>query len=164
MTHTSRLISLLAALIICLSFSATTALAEGGNTPESAAKGFTKAYYTLDASIEDYLSSDALTNENDVDMVELFFSKKEAEARSRGYEMSYLKMHPLLIKTEVLEQTEDTATVRVNTSALRSINPVFRMVGWIFGLIKEHNFETTLPLVKEDGMWKVGPGVLVPMG
>ncbi|MCG8617343.1 MAG: hypothetical protein MI802_14075 [Desulfobacterales bacterium] len=164
MTHISRLTCLLAALIICLGFSAPKALAEGGNTPESAAKGFTHAYYTLDASIGDYLSTDARTDENEVDMVELFFNKKEAEARGRGYKISYLKMHPLLIKTEVVEQTEDTATVRVNTSALRSINPVFRMVGWVFGLIDEHNFETTLPLVKEDGMWKVGPGALVPMG
>lgn len=163
MNKTFRRLSFLSALIICLVLNASPAMAEG-NTPESAAKAFTKAYYMLDDSMADYLSSNALFNENEADMVELFFRKKSDQARNLGYRLTYLQMHPILIKTEVVAQTEETATVRVNTAALRSINPLFRMVGWIFGLIEEHNFETTLSLVREKGTWKVGPGALLPLG
>ncbi len=163
MNKTPRLVSLIAALVIGLCLSASSAWAEG-TTPESVVKNFAKAYYMLDESMADYLSSDALVNENDVDMVELFLRIKEENAKNRGYKMSYLQMHPILLKTEVLEQTEDTATIRLNTTALRSINPLFRIVGYIFCLIQEHEFETTLSLVKEEGVWKVGPGALNPMG
>ncbi len=163
MNKTPRLVSLIAALVIGLCLSASSAWAEG-TTPESVAKNFTKAYYMLDESMADYLSADALVNENDVDMVELFLRLKEENARNRGYKMSYLQMHPILLKTEVLEQTEDSATIRLDTTALRSINPLFRIVGYIFGLIQEHEFETTLSLVNEEGVWKVGPGALNPLG
>ena len=37
--------------MVCLGLTATTALAQNANTPESAAKGFAKAYYMLDAAI-----------------------------------------------------------------------------------------------------------------
>lgn len=159
MNKCSRLISLMVVLVAGLCFHTSSALAEG-NTPESAAKGFAKAYYMLDASMAEYLSADAKINENDVDMVELFLRLKDEDARNRGYKTSYLQMQPILIKAEVVEKGEDTAVVQVNTTALRSINPLYRAVGWIFGLIEEHEFETTYTLVKEDGLWKVGPGAL----
>ncbi|MCG8637939.1 MAG: hypothetical protein MI863_29205 [Desulfobacterales bacterium] len=163
MNKTPRLVSLTAALVISLFLSASPAWAEG-STPESVVKKFAKAYYMLDESMADYLSQDALVNENDVAMVELFLRLKEENARNRGYKMSYLQMHPILLKTTVLEQTEESAAVRLNTTALRSINPLYRIVGYLFGLVREHEFETTLSLVKEDGVWKVGPGALNPLG
>ncbi|MDD9303378.1 MAG: hypothetical protein HUK40_13975 [Desulfobacter sp.] len=150
-------IFLLAVLSLGLCLTASAAWAQG-NTPESAVKGFAKAYYMLDASMADFLSVDARVNENDVDMVGLYLRVKEQNAKNRGYQMSYLKMHPILMKTQVLEITEDKAVVKLQTTALRSINPLYRIVGYIFGLIQEHEFETTYTLVKEEGAWKLGPG------
>ena len=157
-----RLISLTAALVSALCIFASSAWAEG-NTPESAVKGFAKAYFMLDESMADFLSEEALVNENDVNMVELYLRLKEDEARNRGYKMSYLKMQPLLMKTEVVESDDSQATVTLRTTAIRSINPLYRAVGYIFSLIREHDFETTYTLVKEEGAWKVGPGALGPM-
>lgn len=154
-----RLTSLLAVLVLLIS--ASPAWAEGSG-PDAVAKKFVKAYYMLDDSMADYLSADALTNENDVDMVDLYLRLRDDEARRRGYKMSYLQLYPILIKATVVEADDETAVVSLNTTALRSINPLYRSVGYIFCLIKEHEFDTTLTLVKEDGQWKVGPGALGP--
>ena len=155
------LMSLMTALVIGLCLHAACAWAEEGvSTPDAVAKKFTQAYYMLDSGMADFLSTDALTNENDVNMVDLFLRVRQNEALNRGYQLSYLQMYPILIKAEVTEVSEETATVEVKTTALRSINPLYRMVGYVFGLIQEHDFDTTLTLVKEDGEWKVGPGAL----
>ncbi|MCG8686258.1 MAG: hypothetical protein MI892_15370 [Desulfobacterales bacterium] len=159
----SRLISMTAVLVTALCLFTTSAWSAEGNTPESAVKGFAKAYFMLDESMADFMSEDALVNENDVNLVELYIRLKEDEAKNRGYKKSYLHMHPILMKTEVVEMGEEEAVVTLNTTALRSINPLYRIVGWVFGLIKEHEFETTYTLVKEDGVWKVGPGALDAM-
>ena len=58
---------------------------------------------------------------------------------------------------------DESARVRLNTTALRNINPLYRIVGYLFNLVEEHEFEATYTLVKEDGEWKVGPGALNPM-
>ncbi|MEH0018105.1 MAG: hypothetical protein V6Z89_00560 [Desulfobacter sp.] len=154
--------SLVAALVIGLCLHASSAMAEG-STPESVVKSFAKAYYMLDDTMADYMSEEARVNENDVDMVDLFLRLKEDEARKRGYDVTYLRMHPILMKTTVVEMNEDTAVVNLNTTALRNINPLYRITGYIFGLMKEHEFNATLSLVKEDGMWKVSPGALDPL-
>jgi len=159
MNKSIRLTSLLAALVIGICLTASSAWAEGTG-PESVAKKFTKAYFMLNSSMADTMSADALTNEDDVDLVDLYLRVREDEARNRGYKMIYLQMFPILMKTEVVDMNEETAVVKVQTTALRSINPLYRSVGYIFCLIKEHDFNTTLTLVKEEGEWKVGPGAL----
>lgn len=155
----NRLSSLLAALVIGLCFCTASAWAEG-TTPETAAKKFAKSYYMLDADMAAYMSEEALTNENDVNLVDLYLRLKEDEARNRGYKMSYLQMFPILMKANVVSEDEEKAVVEIQTTALRSINPLYRAVGYIFCLIEEHEFDTTLTMVKEDGEWKVGPGAL----
>jgi hypothetical protein len=105
-----------------------------------------------------YLSREALYNENDVNRVDMYFRLKEQHAAERGLEMKYLKMRPLLMKTRVVEQDDETAVIEFSAVMVRSINPIYRIVGYIFGLMEEHEFETTVTAVKEDGAWKVGPG------
>ena len=154
-----KLIFILAVLAFGLCVSATAAWAEG-SSPETVAEHFTKSFYMLDDDMAAYLSEAALTNEDDVNLVDLFLRLKEDEARRRGYKVSYLQMFPVLTKTHVLSMDEQTAVVEVKTTALRSINPLYRAVGYIFCLLEEHDFDATLTLVKEDGEWKVGPGAL----
>ena len=158
MKKRSRLISLLTALITGLCIHASSALAEEGHTPEGVVKAFAGAYFMLDETMADYMSRDALYNENAVNRVDLYFRVKEQEAASRGFGFDYLKMRPILMKTRVVSEEEDTAVIAFRAVMIRSINPLYRIVGYVFGLLEEHEFETTVTAVKEDGTWKVGPG------
>ena len=157
MKKSPRLISLLAALLIGLCLHASSAWAEG-NAPTQVVKDFTKAYYMLDPSMADFLSEDALINENDVDMVELYLRLQESDAYSRGYQTSYLQMKPILMKTTVLSMDDSTAQIQINATTIRSINPLYRIVGYVFCILEEHESQDTITLVKEEGAWKIGPG------
>ena len=156
MKKSTGLILLATALVIGLCLS-TPCWAEG-NAPTQVAKDFTKAYYMLNPSMADFLSKDGLTNENDVNMVNLYLRLQETDATNRGYKLSYLQMQPILIKTHVLSMDDSSAQIQMDVTNIRSINPLYRMVGYIFGLLEEHQVQETLSLIKEDGVWKIGPG------
>lgn len=157
MEKTHRLILAIAALVIGLGIHASSAWA-GGDLPSKVAKDFANAYFMLDESMADYLSQDARINENKVDMVELYLRIRADEAGKRGYKKSYLRMRPILMKTKVLNMDDSSATIQLKATAIRNINPLYRIVGYVFGLVEEHEFQDTLLLVKENGEWKVGPG------
>lgn len=157
MRHRPRLIFLVAALVIGLCTQAPAALA-AGSSASGVVEAFSKAYFMLDESMADYMSRDALTNENDVDLVALYLKLKSDEAAGRGYDISYLRMKPILLKATVVAEDEHSATVEVDATLIRSINPLFRIVGWLFGLVAEHEVKELVTAVKEDGQWKVGPG------
>ena len=157
MKKSPRLISLMAVLLIGLVLPASSAWAEG-NTPAQVVKEFTKAYYMLEPSMADFLSEDALVNKNDVDTVELYLRLQENDAYSRGYQTSYLQMKPILMKTTVLNMDDSSAQIQINATTIRSINPLYRIVGYVFCILEEHEAQDTIRLVKEDGAWKIGPG------
>lgn len=157
MKKSPRLISLVAALLIGLSLHASSAWAEG-SAPAQVVKDFTKAYYMLDPSMADFLSEDALINENDVDMVDLYLRLQDRDAYNRGYQTSYLQMKTILMKTTVLSMDDSTAQIQIKATTIRSINPLYRIVGYVFCILEEHEVQDTISLIKEDGAWKIGPG------
>ncbi len=67
-------------------------------------------------------------------------------------------MKPILMKTKVLTMDDSSAQIQIDTINIRSINPLFRIVGYIFCLLEEHEVQDTISLVKEEGIWKIGPG------
>ena len=156
MKQTSRVFFLIAVLVTGLCFHVSSAQASA-NTPESVAKNFANAYFMLDESMADYLSEDALVNEDDFNMVELFLLTKSEEARKMGYSLDFCKMKPLLMKTQVLSEDEESATVSVQAEIIRSINPLYRIVGYLFCLLKPQEVQYEITLVMEEGLWKVGP-------
>lgn len=158
MKNCFRSMLLLIVLTLSLCLHAPVVLAESADSPEEVVKAFARNYFMLDDDMAHYLSREALYNENEVNRVTLYFQLQEQEAAQRGLEMDYLKMRPLLMKTRVVEEDEDKAVIEFSAVMVRSINPLYRIVGYIFGLIEEHEFETTVTVVKEDGNWKVGPG------
>ena len=157
MKKSPKLISLTAALLIGLIFNASSAWAEG-SSPAQVVKDFTKAYYMLEPSMADFLSKDARINENDVDMVEVYLRLQDNDAYSRGYQTSYLQMKPILMKTKILTMDDSSARIQIDAITIRSINPLFRIVGYVFCLLEEHEVQDTISLVKEEGIWKIGPG------
>lgn len=135
-----------------------------GSSPESVVKKFAAAYFMLDEKMGDYLSTSALGGDEQGDTVALYLDMRTQEARSMGYDLNYLQMKPILMKTKILEQDDTGAVVAFEADALRSVNPLFRIVGWVFGLLEEHTFSDTIRLVREAGAWKVGPGAFdLPM-
>jgi hypothetical protein len=154
----SRLISLLIVFLLGLCLSAPFASAKEAGSPEGVVKAFAHEYFMLNEKMAAYLSQEALVNENDVNRVDLFFQVRKQEAAERGLDLNYLKMRPILMKTQVVAEDDDTAVIEFSAVMVRSINPLYRIVGYIFGLMEEHEFETTVTVVKEDGTWKVGPG------
>ena len=144
--------------LLVLLVSTSTAKAADSQSPVSVAKKFTQAYFMLDRSMGDYLSTEARYNENEMDMVDLYFDIKEIDARNQGYKISYFKMQPIRTKVTVIEQDESSAKLKLDVETIRSINPLFRAVGFIFNLLDEHKQSDIITLVKEDGQWKIGPG------
>ena len=157
MKKSRRLISIVAALAIGLCIHASSAWAEGGS-PAKVVKDFAKAYFMLDASMAAYLSKDARVNEDEVDLVDFYLETKAFEAYNQGYKMSYLKKRPTVMKIKVLNMDDSSAKIQYNAIALRSINPLYGIVGVVFGLLEEHEVQDIITVVKEDGEWKIGPG------
>jgi hypothetical protein len=156
MKMSRRPVFLCITLIISLCINATSVFAE--SSPAASATGFTKAYYMLDPSMKDYLCETCKETENERNVVDLYLKTAEWEAGNRGYKLSYLKMMPILVKTEILSQDDASAKVQVKATLIRSINPLFRMVGYLFCILEEHEKGTVLDLVNENGEWKIGPG------
>ncbi len=152
-----KLILTAVVLFVVLCIHGPSAWAAAG-TPVKVVKDFTKAYFMLDPSMAGYLSQDALMNEDSVDMVDLYLGMKSVEARDRGYRIDFLKKLPIDIKTKVLNVDDSSAKIQVNATTIRNINPLFRIVGYVFGLLWEYEAQDVITLVKENGEWKIGPG------
>lgn len=150
----------IAILAFCLVFFNLSGVVWAGETgsPEQVLKKFTQAYFMLDPSMGEYLSKDARYNDDNLDMVEFYLDIKKYHARYQGYGLDYFKMQPIRMEAQVLNRDDSSATLKYNVETIRSINPLFRAVGFIFGLLEKHHSSDTITMVKEDGQWKVGPG------
>jgi len=157
MKQTRRLISILAVVLIGLCIHTSSVWAEG-ESPAKVIKDFARDYYMLNDSMAEYLSEDAKINEDEEDIVALHLEDKANEANRRGYAISYLQMRPIVMKTKILSQDDSSAKIQFDAVAIRSINPLFRIVGFVFGLLEEHTFQDVIYVVKEDGEWKIAPG------
>lgn len=145
-------------LLAFTTFNISAAIAADSQSPKSVAKKFTQAYFMMDKSMGDYLSKEARYNENEMDMVDLYLDIKAVDAMNLGYKISYFKMQPIQTKVTILEQGESSATLKLDVETIRSINPLFRAIGYVFCLLEEHKKSDIITLVKEDGLWKIGPG------
>ncbi|MEJ2730812.1 MAG: hypothetical protein P8185_20310 [Deltaproteobacteria bacterium] len=123
--------------------------------PAEAAVDFTKAYYMLDGPAMSELLCNELADDEEADVVGTYLNSVAVLARSMGFSRNYMKSQLCDIKTETQMVDENNATVRITGERLRSINPVYAMIGRLFFLIKAHKVDETLTLVKEEGRWKV---------
>ena len=125
------------------------------DNPAEAAVDFTKAYYMLDGAAMSELLCNELAEDEEADVVGNYLNSVAVQARSMGFSQNYMRNQLSHVKTEIQMADEDSVKVRITGKRLRSINPVYAVVGRLFFLIESHEFDKTLNLVKEDGRWKV---------
>ena len=125
------------------------------DSPVEAAVDFTKAYFMLDGDSMTELLCREIVEDEEVDLVDDYLNSVAEEARSMGFSQSYMQNQLSHISTEVQMTDENQAKVKITGERLRSINPVFAIVGKLFFLIESHKVDETLTLVKEDNEWKV---------
>jgi hypothetical protein len=125
------------------------------DSPVEAAVDFTKAYFMLDGdSMTELLCREIVENE-EVDIVDEYLNSVAVQARTMGFSKSYMRNQLSHVSTEVQMTDENQAKVKITGERLRSINPVYAIVGKLFFLIESHKVDETLTLVKEDDKWKV---------
>jgi hypothetical protein len=125
------------------------------DSPAEAAVDFTKAYFMLDGASMSELLCREIVEDEEVDIVDDYLNSVAVEARSMGFSPSYMRNQLSNISAEIQMTDENEAKVKITGERLRSINPVFALVGKLFFLIESHKVDETLTMVKEDDKWKV---------
>lgn len=125
------------------------------DSPVETAVDFAKAYFMLDGDSMSQLLCREIVEDEEVDPVGDYLNSVADEARSMGFSTSYMRNQLSHISTEIQMTDEKQAKVKITGERLRSINPVFAIVGKLFFLIESHEVDETLTLVKEDNEWKV---------
>ena len=125
------------------------------DSPAGAAVDFAKAYFMLDGASMSELFCREIVEDEELDIVDAYLNSVAVQARSMGFSQSYMRNQLWHISTEVQMTDENKAKVKITGERLRSINPVFAIVGKLFFLIESHKIDETLTLVKEEGKWKV---------
>jgi hypothetical protein len=125
------------------------------DSPVEAAVDFTRAYYMLDGAAMSELLCDEIVENEEADVVGMYLNSVAVRARSMGFSQNYMRNQLAHVSTEIQMADENQATVRITGERLRSINPVYALIGRLFFLIEAHEFDKTLTLVKEEGKWKV---------
>jgi len=122
-------------------------------TPYRTAVAFTQAYFGLDKSMANYLCKDIAKAETDP--VDQHIYQAAAEAKARGFGISFVRSSVYDVITRTLKQDDKSAQVRITGKRRTCIHPVFATVAKVFQIGESHRFEETIDLVKENGQWKV---------
>jgi hypothetical protein len=150
----SRFLTFTSIIMVALILQVVLALADQRDNPEKAAVEFAEAYFFLQPSMEDRLCKE-LAGDPESDLVGSYLERINQEARSLGYEFSYMKQGLYHVETRTILKNTDTAEVELKGVRRRILNPVFGLVARWFSLGETHPVEATLDLIREGGSWKV---------
>ena len=153
MEQGSRFFTIVSVVVVGLVLQLFLGLMDSRQTPTKVAVAFTKAYFQLDRSMEDYLC-DEFTAE-DTDIVGTFINNVGDQARVVGYSLNFMRSRLFSVHTEILSETDSEVEIHISGTRTRNINPIFTVIGAIFRLGETHTFDEALRLVKENGRWKV---------
>lgn len=141
-------------LLIGVVFQAILIAGDCRETPNDAVISFSKAYFMLDPSMVNWLCEERQTV-GDIDVVAYYLDTVAREARERGYRRDYMKNRLYHIRTVKLREDDKSAEVRLTGLRRFAMNPLYDLVGQIFGFTKSHSVEAVLHVVKEGNRWKV---------
>jgi len=122
------------------------------STPGKTAVEFTKAYFSLDVSMSEYICDELMEEEN---IVEKYIDQVAQEAQNLGFKLSYMRSMLYHIKTDVISEDESEVKIRITCERKRMINPVFTIIGKLFFIGDTYEVDETLNIIKEDDKWKV---------
>ena len=126
-------------------------MADTRSTPGKTAVEFTKAYFSLDASMSEYICNE-LMEENIADK---YINQVAQEAQDIGFKLNYMRSMLYNIKTDIISEDESEADIRITCERKRMINPVFTIIGKLFFIGETYEVDETLNIIKEDGKWKI---------
>jgi hypothetical protein len=126
-------------------------LADSKSTPGKAAIKFTKAYFSLNASMSEYLCKELMEE----DVVDKYIKQVAQDAQDLGFKLNYMRSMLYHIKTDIISEDEAAVKIRITCERKRMINPVFTIIGKLFFIGETYEVDETLNIIKEDGMWKI---------
>ena len=136
-------------------------MADTRSTPGKAAVEFTKAYFSLDASMSEYICNELMEEENIADK---YINQVAQEAQDLGFSLNYMRSMLYHIKTDIISEDESEVKIRITCERKRMINPVFTIIGKLFFIGETYEVDETLNIIKEDGKWKIcGRAFLLPV-
>jgi hypothetical protein len=154
MGSNSKFLKIAAVIVAAFILQILLVMADHHESPAKAAVEFSKAYFKLNHAMEKRLCRE-ITEDGESDVVGDYLDRVADQAKSEGFDASWMKMALLHIETETQMLDDNVAEVRINCNRRRAVNPVFAIVAKIFSLGETYKVEDTLTLVKEDDLWKV---------
>jgi len=150
----NKFIVLAAVVMVALVLQVVLIFAERHDSPGQAAVEFSKAYFKQSECMADRLCSDMVADE-EVEVVGDYINRVADEARTNGYDPSWMRMALSHTEVDVEMLDENTAEVHLTGRRMRSVNPVYGLVSKVFFLGESHEVQETLTVVKEADGWKV---------
>jgi hypothetical protein len=126
-------------------------MADTRSTPGKTAVEFTKAYFSLDASMSEYLCKELMEE----DVVDKHIKQVAQDAQVLGFKLNYMRSMLYHIETDIISEDESEAKIRITCERKRMINPVFTIIGKLFFIGETYEVDETLNIIKEDGKWKI---------
>ena len=126
-------------------------MADTRSTPGKTAVEFTKAYFSLDASMSEYLCKELMEE----DVVDKHIKQVAQDAQVLGFKLNYMRSMLYHIETDIVSRDESEAKIRITCERKRMINPVFTIIGKLFFIGETYEVDETLNIIKEDGKWKI---------
>ena len=162
MGDNSKFPAIAAVIVVAFILQIVLVTADHHESPGMAAVEFSKAYFKLNKTMGKRLCRE-ITDDGESEVVSDYLNRVADQAKSEGFNASWMKMALSHIETETQMVDDNVAEVRINCNRRRAVNLVYALVAKIFFLGETYEVEETLTLVKEDGLWKVcgEPFVLV---
>jgi hypothetical protein len=154
MDQGTKFLAFASVIIIALILQIALIISDNDASPAHAAICFTKAYFKLDESMDQYLCKE-LIEEEEADVVGDYLHQVAEDAKAMGFKTDYMKTALSNVETRTEMQDENTAIVRIKGERSRYLNPVFGAIANIFFLTESYEVDKTLKVVNEDGQWKV---------
>ena len=154
MAPNSRYLPIAGVIIIAILLQGILIWADCKDTPAKAAVEFIHAYYRLDPEMSERLCKKYLSTD-DSNAVENYIQKVSSEAKEQGFGLSYMKSILYHVETYTRYTDDTSAQVRLTAERRRDINPIYALIGRLFFIGKTYKVDVLIPLIKQDGRWKV---------
>jgi hypothetical protein len=120
-------------------------------TPDTVARNFAEAYYSLNPDMQDYLCAGLVEK----GVVDKYLYQKKQQASDRGFSTQYLRQAFTKLHVNVAEPGDTAMTIHLHGTTRVCINRTFMIVGKLFGLGRDYPVDAHIEVVKENGQWRV---------